>query len=348
MKKSVPTVTVLIPGLLESFPGIDPNIFPELPALSKLLCKGTNKITKDNNFETTLCRLFNIHPDDNNELPIAQLTWLTDSGSPSDTALLRADPVHLKPDQTELKLFPATQLSITAQEAEQLVTTLNEQYYADGLKFTAPTPTRWYLSVKQQISLTTHPLSSVAGINIHRFLPGGKDATYWKGLFNEIQMLLHNHPVNQQRRDKQQPAINSLWFWGSAPLNPGAETDSYLVMSNEVLAKSLAKLIGMRFKCTETTVEVAFMEATVDKSNVLIVRPDLLDSITIGDFNSWNQMLEHFEQTLFKPLLSALKKRKITSVKLLLCNGRTYRVKHSQLFQFWKSVKPFKSYTGGS
>jgi hypothetical protein len=348
MNKSTPKVTVLIPGLLESFPGIDPNIFPELPALSKLLSKGTNKITTDNNFETTLCRLFNIHPDDNNELPIAQLTWLTDSGSPSDTALLRADPVHLKPDQTELKLFPANQLSITAKEAKQLVTTLNEQYYSDGLKFTAPTPTRWYLSTKQQITLTTHPLSSVAGGNIYHYLPGGEDATYWKGLFNEIQMLLHNHPVNQQRRDKQQPAINSLWFWGSAPLNAGAEPDSSLVISNEVLAESLAEYTGMRFKNIDTTVELAFMEAAADKSNALIVRPDFLDSIPYGDFNSWNKMLVHFEQTLFKPLLSALKKKEITSVKLLPCNGRTYQVTRSQLFQFWKSVKSFKLYAGAS
>jgi hypothetical protein len=31
---------------------------------------------------------------------------------------------------------------------------------------------------------------------------------------NEIQMLLHEHPVNEARASRREPTINSLWLWG--------------------------------------------------------------------------------------------------------------------------------------
>ena len=346
MINHAPKVTLLIPGLLEPFSGIDPSLFPDLPALTKLLSKGCTRQTENNNYETTLCDLFNIYPDNNNELPIAQLTWLTDSGSPSNTALLRADPVHLRADQAELRLFPANQLSITASEAKQLINSLNEHYHADGIEFIAPTLMRWYVRLKRQPSLKTHPLSCVAGNDIRHYLPAGKDAAYWKGLFNEIQMLLHDHTVNINRRDNQQAAINSLWFWGGAPIEKIARPSNQLVMSNDVLAESLAKFTGSRFVYSDIDIEIACDTAAEDKSSILIAHNDFLDSIACADFNSWSQMLEKFEQELFTPLLSALKKGKIVSVTVLPCNRMLYQVRRNQLLHFWKPVKSLKSFAG--
>ena len=42
-----------------------------------------------------------------------------------------------------------------------------------------------------------------------------------RALVNELQMLLHEHPVNEQRAAHGQPTVNSVWLWGA-----GASADA--------------------------------------------------------------------------------------------------------------------------
>ncbi len=343
VSKSASNITLLIPGLLEPFSGIDPALFPALPALSTLLGKASCSATPDNNFETMLCRFFNLSPNEKGELPIAQLTWLADFGSQSGSALLRADPVHLRPDKAEVRLFPVDQLALTAHETEQLIASLNEHCRRDGLEFIAATPFRWYVRLIQEAALTTQPLTVVAGKDIRHYLPRGADAAYWKTLFNEIQMLLHAHPINQARRDKYQPTINSLWFWGGSPVsNPGSKVN-YFVAGEDPLTKGLANLSGATFK--QAGLDYPSVKSAVEgQVNSLIVYTGLMDAVACGDFNAWCQRLAQVEQSFFAPLLSAMKKGRFASAELLPCNGKVYRIKRHQLFKFWRSAQPFKSY----
>ena len=43
----------------------------------------------------------------------------------------------------------------------------------------------------------------------------------WLALFNECQIILHNHALNVARIKNQQTPINALWFWaaGQSPLS---------------------------------------------------------------------------------------------------------------------------------
>jgi len=81
-------------------------------------------------------------------------------------------------------------------------------------------PDRWYLRLDSLPDISTLPLSQVAGRNVHGLLPGGKDAARWHQLFNEIQMLLFAHPLNEARETRGALPINSLWFWGGGVMQP--------------------------------------------------------------------------------------------------------------------------------
>lgn len=342
MNTSAANVTLLMPGLLESFPGLDQGLFPELPALAKLLGRGTGGVTSKDNFETVACRLFNILPDENAELPVAQLTWLSDFGNLSGTNLLRADPVHLHADKTALRLFPADQLALSAAETKQLIDSLNEQYCNEGLEFIVAASGCWYLRFDRPAALTTRPLTEVAGKDIRHYLPSGCDSGYWNSLFNEIQMLLHAHVVNQHRRDRQQAAINSLWFWGGASLPVDASPVEYTVIGQDSLTAGLARFSGLIFEQSGSDY-LAISSVLESHKNSLVVNTELLADVACADFESWRQKLLQLEQVLFIPLLSALKKGRLTSVRLLPCNGREYQIKRSQLFRFWKSSKNFRT-----
>lgn len=343
MNKSASNVTLLIPGLLEPFSDLDPGLFSDLPALAKLLARGTGKATSNDNFETVACRLFNISPDENSELPIAQMTWLSDFGSRSGSALLRADPVHLRPDKTELRLFPADQLALTETETEHLIGSLNEQYRSDGLEFVVSASSCWYVRIDRQAALTTHPLTDVAGKDIRHYLPRGADSGYWKTLFNEIQMLLHAHAVNQRRREQQQVAINSLWFWGGASLPEHVSPVDYCVIGQDSLTAGLARFSGLKFEKARSDYS-AISPLVETHNNSLVVNTELLADVACGDIEGWRQKLLQLEQVLFIPLLSALKKGRLTSVRLLPCNGRLYQINRIQLLKFWKSFQGFRSW----
>ena len=45
-------------------------------------------------------------------------------------------------------------------------------------------------------------------------MPAGPGAGAYHRLMGELQMLLHDHAVNERRTASGIPAINSIWFWG--------------------------------------------------------------------------------------------------------------------------------------
>ncbi len=51
-----------------------------------------------------------------------------------------------------------------------------------------------------------------------RNLPSGADAGTWKRWQNEIEMLLHAHPVNIAREAEGLLPANGVWFWGGGRL----------------------------------------------------------------------------------------------------------------------------------
>ena len=63
-------------------------------------------------------------------------------------------------------------------------------------------------------ALVTPALDTAAGRPLRELLPQGADAPRWRRWQNEIQMLLHAHPVNQARASRGRAAATSVWFWG--------------------------------------------------------------------------------------------------------------------------------------
>jgi len=47
-------------------------------------------------------------------------------------------------------------------------------------------------------------------------MPQGTDAMRCQAILNQVQMLLHEHPVNQMREVVEQVPVNSIWLSGCA------------------------------------------------------------------------------------------------------------------------------------
>jgi hypothetical protein len=64
-------------------------------------------------------------------------------------------------------------------------------------------------------------------------------------LQNDIQVLLHQHPLNAQRRTRGQSLVNSLWLWGGGHLPAPPTTTLTGVVSDDLLLRALAARAGV-------------------------------------------------------------------------------------------------------
>jgi hypothetical protein len=125
-----------------------------------------------------------------------------------------AQPVHLAVGMDHVRLAPLADAVPSAGEAESLAATLGTHFAGDGFGFGPFVDGAWVVRCTASIDCTTHDPAAVVGRNVHDFLPAGPDGACVRSVMNEIQMLLHDHPVNQRRVATRALPINGLWLWG--------------------------------------------------------------------------------------------------------------------------------------
>lgn len=345
MSKAGSHITLVIPGLCG--PGSNPAFLDSLkgqfPALERLLSRSRYEQCAVNNLDSSLCRHFNLQGRDDAALPVAALTCLVDIDVDNlDVGyMLRADPVHLQADRSILRLFDSRTFSVTQDEADALVAAFNEFYSDRGWRLTAPCPQRWYLSLPEVPVITTVSPAMVAGQAVDPNLPHGRDAAEWHALMNEVQMLLHQHPVNAQREERGEPTINSLWFWGEGRLPDTAHRPDIQVATDYPLAMGLASYTHTPRR--DVPADLDELLASGDETLTLVVFDDLEAAVQYANIETWLETMNRLEQHWFVPLLAALGNGRVASLEIDPCTGRSYRTSRRQQQHFWKRVRPLAS-----
>jgi hypothetical protein len=335
-------LALLLPGLCGpvSDPPVTDYLVPRPVALDRLLSRSKVQQAGGLDLDSTLCHWFGLDDGPHSSLPLASLTYLSDTGEQSPGYLLRADPVHLRADQSSLRLFDSHGFSMTQEEADELVAAFNDFYAERGWRLTAPRPQRWYLSLPADPGITTTPIGNVAGQVVDPCLPRGAAAAEWHALLNEVQMLLHAHPVNSAREQRGEPAINSLWFWGGGVLPAAVQTRADRVITDHPLGMGLAQQAGI--SRVDVPVDVDALLAQTDDGLSLLVN-DVLDGPSrYGDIGSWVDALQQLEQHWFAPLLAAIKDGEVAALEIYPCNGYRYMTSKRQQRRFWKRNHPFE------
>ena len=140
----------------------------------------------------------------------APLAALGAGFDPGDAHVLRADPVALVAGRNDVMLAGRIE-DLSAVDAAAMISLLNDHFRSDGLVFHAPRPDAWFVTARRPPALTTTPLACVRGA-IFPHLPRGEDAAQWQRWSSEMQMLLHEHPVNASRAARGLPMVTGIWF----------------------------------------------------------------------------------------------------------------------------------------
>ena len=105
-------------------------------------------------------------------------------------------------------------LPLAPEESAALLDSLNSHLAGSGYVLTATEQGGWLCECPAGLDCATLEPCRAVGHNLRDVLPTGRDAGRVQALVNELQMLLHEHPVNARREARSEPAVNSIWLWG--------------------------------------------------------------------------------------------------------------------------------------
>lgn len=327
-------LTFLVPALFWPDPAEDrPYAGLELPALHRLLGRAAIERLADPSVEDWLAQRFGLAPD--RDIPAAALSLLAHRRHPADRQWMRADPVHLQPQGTELFLVRGADLGISADEAAALTASLGELAREDGLVLEALTPAAWLVGADALPRLRTTPLSAAHGRSIDPLLPTGDDARRWMRLLSEMQMLLHAHPVNSARETAGRPTINSVWLWGTGALPDAIARPFDAVVGGDTVTRGLALQSGARILSAQGFAEVA----AVDGESVLVDYRAAEDAAARGDGTAWRAALQALDHRWLGPALEAVSAGRLARIAIAGLGGRVgieARLARGALRRFWR------------
>jgi len=333
-------LTLVVPGLFGP-PGLRATDFSMLncAALELLLSRAVLEAIPVKGLEATLFNLMGMPRDPAQDLPVAAVARLAEGDERSGDWWIRADPVHLRADQSRLVLMDSAMLSINRAEADSLVAQFNTFFADDGWHLEAPHAERWYLKLPHDPHMRTYDLTEVLGRHIDGFLPSGAQGKRWHTVLNEIQMLFHSSPVNQARQMRGAAPINSVWLWGGGclprpiPLAITASTWN-TVLSDEPVAAGLARLAGIPHAHVPESLR-AWLATPAPGTHLMVLDYGYRDAL-YGDASAWGAAMERMSDQWFTPLVTALKQRQLDSVSICTADGRMFHITPALLRRFWK------------
>jgi hypothetical protein len=317
----------------------------DLPGLRKLIGRSHAERFEAITFEGWLCQAFEVERQQ--DWPVAPLTLELDGGEAGAAYCLRADPVHLRMDRDRLALVENALFDLTLDEANAFGAVLTDHFAKEGIEFHAARPKRWYVRLPQTPRLVTHSTMEAAGRDVQRFLPSGADALTWHRLFNEAQMLLHDHAVNAERERRGEPAVNSVWFWGGGIKAPARGRPCDALWSDDALAIALGSTADISVCACPRTAAEWRAAAAVGESSHLIVLDRLACAAAHQDSMTWQSELMDLEASWFAPLARSLREGHLASVTLIAPGDSAcwrFEVQRTDLLKFWRNAKPWVEY----
>lgn len=147
-------------------------------------------------------------------LPWAALAARRDGVALAQQAVGQLTPVHLHVGTDQITLTDPAELQLDDADSHALFAALQPLFGEAGFALHWGDVQRWYVAHPSLRELATASLDRVIGRHIDPWLPDLRASRPWQRLASEAQMLLHAHPVNEQREGAGLPIVNSLWLSG--------------------------------------------------------------------------------------------------------------------------------------
>lgn len=307
----------------------------QVPGLQTLLARGAHLTTPCEGIEGALCRALGIARQQ--DWPLAPITLQADGGEPGEAYWLRADPACFQIMRDRVVLAATGPADLTRDESDALAATIFG-HFGDTLSLFAPHPQRWYLRYAAPLDLVTHPPSLASGRAIDSLLPVGEAAKTLRVAMNELQMLLHAHPVNRTREAHGRLPVNALWVWGGGH-RPAIPDKPPTVYARTETARAIADYCRAPCLAVPATLDTGLF----GKRFVLLLDA-LADPACMSDALGWREALLDMEKNWFAPLAGALRHIGNQGLRIVdPISGRELALRRADAWKIWRRPRDLAS-----
>lgn len=237
-------------------------------------------------------------------------------------------PVHIQLARNHLVLADSRRLRLDEADARTLFD-LAKPYFDELVWGDAET---WFMRADGWQGLDAASPDAAMGSNLADWMPLGPTALAFKKLQNEIQMLWHEHPVNEARQQRGLAPVNSFWMWG------GAQADSAAGQPGQGLTVALpagpAGSVPSWLKALSAGAEAA------PGQHGTVILPHLIPMGAGNDWGAWLGAMQQLENEWFAPLLAALRDGRTSDLTLILGSRDGWteiRTSKPALRKFWRA-----------
>ena len=241
-----------------------------------------------------------------------------------------ATPVHLQAGMRSVHLAHQGLLRLADAEAAALAQDFDRNFAARGFCLRPAVGAGWlaYGPHFDSWPVTTDP-AQLLGTDIAGFTPQGAGAAPLLRLGAELEMWLHDHPLNVARARARRPTISTLWLWGGGlpgPLPAATGAAQCVVLGADAFAAGLSALAGAR--C---------LPRPDDAQQVLAAGRGCARIAVVVEL--FQLGLQALDAGLLAPLQAALGHNGLEQLHLV-ANGHVTRLAARDGLRFWRRRRP--------
>lgn len=251
-----------------------------------------------------------------------------------------ATPVHLVAGLTSLHLDRGGILRLPFGELEELARDFHRALGESGFALTALPSGDFLMRAPALAPVSTVEPARAMGLSLAQALPSGEGATVLRRLQAEVEMWLHEHPVNQARVRRGEPAVSALWPWGGGPLGPERQSPAGraedVLFAADAYAHGLFHLHGGQSRPLADTLRDVLGYAPAQRAAIIVEVGQMLQT-----HPGWTlpEALAEIDRRFVAPATSALRPGPLARLALV-ANDRLLRVLAADRSRWWRRRRP--------
>jgi len=270
---------------------------------------------------------------------------------------LCCDFISLQSSHNDMVMKDYTAGQLPGEDARVLLKALQEQIVDEEIQFHYGAGYHNLMVIRHApIPGRLQPPNELIGEGIRQYMPQEEESKDLVYLMNQAQIILHNHPFNQKRKQAGEDSVNSVWFWGNGPEETKSVPSFFsrfekkaAIVTPSLMMRGLAKILDIEWVSVEGATEfvdtnyrgkaAAALEA-LQKNDVVFLHVSGAETVSLqGNIDDKVQAIEDFDRELLDPILEAMETDK--DMRLLLMESHMSSV---NLMKYKSDPVPFVVY----
>ena len=254
--------------------------------------------------------------------PSAAVTRTGDAAQPARDFWLHLQPMHFIAGLdrlTAVMLHGAS--SVARAEIAELEPTIGAHLRTAGMQLVTTSRGDWLVHSERVLDLQTAPPEAAVASPLEQAMPQGRDGPALRRLMTELQMLLHEHPVNVERQRRGIPEINAVWLHGSGEIRELPRYALPQAFGDDLYLRGIYRLNDA--DVTSAPHDVQALLARIGSRAVIVVAADDVDVL---------------EAAWIAPLTRALAAGAISRLEIVIDRCAVVVARHA-LLKFWRGTR---------